>query len=140
MLPVRAPVCSPCTPYLCSPYTPHRSPPPLPTQPGLEYDERLQKLESDKSSLQLQVSVLTEQIDAQTEKISELEDQLRTRQMLLGKAEDRLQKVGPGCFFALALLGPFGFTFALLCLFASGYVFGTNVVMSLRLPTITSGD
>ncbi|XP_037070602.1 liprin-beta-1-like [Pollicipes pollicipes] len=61
-------------------------------QPGLEYDERLQKLESDKSSLQLQVSVLTEQIDAQTEKISELEDQLRTRQMLLGKAEDRLQK------------------------------------------------
>ncbi|XP_043200958.1 liprin-beta-1-like isoform X6 [Amphibalanus amphitrite] len=61
-------------------------------KPGLEYDERLQKLESDKSSLQLQVSVLTEQIDAQTEKISELEDQLRTRQMLLGKAEDRLQK------------------------------------------------
>ncbi|XP_043200955.1 liprin-beta-1-like isoform X3 [Amphibalanus amphitrite] len=63
-----------------------------PYKPGLEYDERLQKLESDKSSLQLQVSVLTEQIDAQTEKISELEDQLRTRQMLLGKAEDRLQK------------------------------------------------
>lgn len=56
-------------------------------------DERLQRLEGDKDSLQMQVSILMDQIEAQTEKIADLERTLSDRAFQLQKAEDNLQKV-----------------------------------------------
>jgi len=41
-----------------------------------EVEERLQRLEGDKDSLQMQISILMDQIEMQTEKISELEKSL----------------------------------------------------------------
>jgi uncharacterized protein (DUF3084 family) len=56
-------------------------------------DERLQRLEGDKDSLQMQVSILMDQIEAQTDKIADLERTLSDRAFQLQKAEDILQKV-----------------------------------------------
>jgi uncharacterized protein (DUF3084 family) len=56
-------------------------------------DERLQRLEGDKDSLQMQVSILMDQIEAQTDKIADLERTLSDRAFQLQKAEDNLQKV-----------------------------------------------
>ncbi|XP_046452564.1 liprin-beta-1-like isoform X4 [Daphnia pulex] len=64
--------------------------PPVPCQP--EMDERLQRLEGDKDSLQMQVSILMDQIEAQTDKIADLERTLSDRAFQLQKAEDNLQK------------------------------------------------
>lgn len=58
-----------------------------------EMDERLQRLEGDKDSLQMQVSILMDQIEAQTDKIADLERTLSDRAFQLQKAEDNLQKV-----------------------------------------------
>jgi hypothetical protein len=55
--------------------------------------ERLYDLEANKSSLELQVSVLQEQVEAQAEKITELEAQLRDKNRQLLLTEERLQKV-----------------------------------------------
>lgn len=57
-----------------------------------EVDERMQRLESDKDSLQMQVSILMDQIDAQTEKISDLERGLSERSYQLQRSEETLQK------------------------------------------------
>ncbi|XP_047740649.1 uncharacterized protein LOC108677154 isoform X2 [Hyalella azteca] len=54
--------------------------------------ERLYDLEANKSSLELQVSVLQEQVEAQAEKISELEALLRDKNRQLLLTEERLQK------------------------------------------------
>ena len=54
-------------------------------------DEHIRRLESDKESLSLQVTVLNEQIDAQSEKISDLEKTLDEKKKLLSTAEDVLQ-------------------------------------------------
>lgn len=56
-------------------------------------DDRVRRLESDKDSLQLQVSVLSEQIAAQTEKINDLERLLNEKRNLLANAEELLQRV-----------------------------------------------
>lgn len=56
-------------------------------------DERLQRLEGDKDSLQMQVSILIDQIEAQTDKMADLERTLSDRAFQLQKAEDNLQKV-----------------------------------------------
>jgi len=63
-------------------------------QPSLnsDVDERLRRLEADKDSLQLQVTVLTEQIDVQTDKISDLEKLLDEKKRQLSNAEDMLQR------------------------------------------------
>ncbi|CAL4066040.1 unnamed protein product, partial [Meganyctiphanes norvegica] len=61
--------------------------------PGVSLEERVQRLESDKGSLQLQVTVLTEQVEAQTEKIHDLENLLDQKKSLLLKTEEHLQKV-----------------------------------------------
>ena len=53
----------------------------------------MQRLESDKDSLQMQVSILMDQIDAQTEKISDLERGLSERSYQLQRSEETLQKV-----------------------------------------------
>ncbi|XP_041366133.1 liprin-beta-1-like isoform X3 [Gigantopelta aegis] len=54
-------------------------------------EEKLHKLESDKQSLMLQVSVLTDQVEAQGEKISEMECSLEDRRDKLLNTEELLQ-------------------------------------------------
>ena len=56
-------------------------------------EDKLNKLESDKQSLMLQVSVLTDQVEAQAEKISEMEYSLDDRREKLINTEDMLQTV-----------------------------------------------
>nr|KAF6438705.1 PPFIA binding protein 2 [Molossus molossus] len=58
------------------------------------YQERLARLEGDKESLILQVSVLTDQVEAQGEKIRDLEVCLEGHQVKLNAAEEMLQQVG----------------------------------------------
>ena len=58
-----------------------------------EMDERLQRLEGDKDSLQMQVSILMDQIEAQTDKIADLERTLSDRAYQLQRSEENLQKV-----------------------------------------------
>ena len=58
---------------------------------GLE--EKIRRLESDKESLILQVSVLTDQVEAQGEKIRELEGGLASKKDSLIMTEDMLQHV-----------------------------------------------
>ena len=56
-------------------------------------DDRLQRLEGDKDSLQMQVSILMDQIEAQTDKIADLERTLSDRAFQLQRSEENLQKV-----------------------------------------------
>uniref|UniRef100_A0A8D2C9R0 PPFIA binding protein 2 n=1 Tax=Sus scrofa TaxID=9823 RepID=A0A8D2C9R0_PIG len=57
------------------------------------YQERLARLEGDKESLILQVSVLTDQVEAQGEKIRDLEVCLEGHQVKLNAAEEMLQQL-----------------------------------------------
>ncbi|CAC5381700.1 unnamed protein product [Mytilus coruscus] len=54
-------------------------------------EDRLRKIESEKDSLSLHVSVLTDQIDAQAEKIRDLEYSLAERRDKIINTEDMLQ-------------------------------------------------
>ncbi|KAL8589239.1 hypothetical protein ACOMHN_017040 [Nucella lapillus] len=54
-------------------------------------EDKLRKLEAEKQSLGLQVSVLTEQVEAQSEKIVELEFQVDDRDNRLMQTQDMLQ-------------------------------------------------
>ena len=56
-------------------------------------ETRVQRLEGDKDSLQLQVTVLTEQVEAQTDKINDLEMLLEKKKQQLLSTEEQLQKV-----------------------------------------------
>ncbi|XP_055010917.1 liprin-beta-2 isoform X1 [Boleophthalmus pectinirostris] len=56
------------------------------------YQERLSRLEGDKESLILQVSVLTDQVEAQGVKISDLESSLEEHQLKLNSTEEMLQQ------------------------------------------------
>ncbi|CAI5763451.1 liprin-beta-2 isoform X1 [Podarcis lilfordi] len=56
------------------------------------YQERLTRLEGDKESLILQVSVLTDQVEAQGEKIRDLEVCLEGHQLKLNATEEMLQQ------------------------------------------------
>ncbi|XP_054892462.1 liprin-beta-2 isoform X5 [Poeciliopsis prolifica] len=56
------------------------------------YQERLSRLEGDKESLILQVSVLTEQVEAQGVKIHDLESSLVEHQHKLNSTEEMLQQ------------------------------------------------
>ncbi|KAJ6666359.1 hypothetical protein lerEdw1_000632, partial [Lerista edwardsae] len=56
------------------------------------YQERLARLENDKESLVLQVSVLTDQVDAQGEKIRDLELCLEEHREKLNATEEMLQQ------------------------------------------------
>ena len=58
---------------------------------GLE--EKIQRLENDKESLLLQVSVTNDQVEAQSEKIHDLEYALRDRHSKMEAVEDLLQHV-----------------------------------------------
>ncbi|XP_014442663.1 liprin-beta-1 isoform X2 [Tupaia chinensis] len=59
---------------------------------GDVYQERLARLENDKESLVLQVSVLTDQVDAQGEKIRDLEFCLEEHREKLNATEEMLQQ------------------------------------------------
>ncbi|XP_044279072.1 liprin-beta-1 isoform X3 [Varanus komodoensis] len=59
---------------------------------GDVYQERLARLENDKESLVLQVSVLTDQVDAQGEKIRDLENCLEEHREKLNATEEMLQQ------------------------------------------------
>uniref|UniRef100_A0A7N8WZI6 PPFIA binding protein 2b n=1 Tax=Mastacembelus armatus TaxID=205130 RepID=A0A7N8WZI6_9TELE len=56
------------------------------------YQERLLRLEGDKESLVLQVSVLTDQVEAQGEKIRDLESSLEEHRLKLVSTEEMLQQ------------------------------------------------
>ncbi|CAI5645703.1 unnamed protein product [Oreochromis niloticus] len=56
------------------------------------YQERLSRLEGDKESLILQVSVLTDQVEAQGVKISDLQSSLMEHQHKLNSTEEMLQQ------------------------------------------------
>nr|XP_046202992.1 liprin-beta-2b isoform X5 [Oncorhynchus gorbuscha] len=56
------------------------------------YQERLVRLEGDKESLVLQVSVLTDQVEAQGEKIVDLESSLEEHHHKLNSTEEMLQQ------------------------------------------------
>ncbi|CAL8292782.1 unnamed protein product [Boreogadus saida] len=56
------------------------------------YQERLLRLEGDKESLVLQVSVLTDQVEAQGEKIRDLESALQEHHQKLVSTEEMLQQ------------------------------------------------
>ncbi|XP_060759295.1 liprin-beta-1 isoform X2 [Neoarius graeffei] len=58
----------------------------------LAHQERLSRLESDKECLVLQVSVLTDQVEVQGEKIRDLEMCLEEHQMKLNATEELLQQ------------------------------------------------
>uniref|UniRef100_A0A4W5RFG1 Liprin-beta-1/2 coiled-coil domain-containing protein n=1 Tax=Hucho hucho TaxID=62062 RepID=A0A4W5RFG1_9TELE len=60
---------------------------------GETNQERLTRLEGDKESLVLQVSVLTDQVEAQGVKISDLESSLAEHQHKLNSTEEMLQQV-----------------------------------------------
>lgn len=59
---------------------------------GETYQERLSRLEEDKESLVLQVSVLTDQVEAQGEKIRDLENSLGEYQHKLNSTEEMFQQ------------------------------------------------
>jgi len=60
---------------------------------GLDVEERLLRLETDKDSLHIQVSVLSDQIDVQTSKIHDLERVLDDKKNVLESTQDTLSRV-----------------------------------------------
>ncbi|XP_016888460.1 liprin-beta-2-like isoform X3 [Cynoglossus semilaevis] len=62
------------------------------TENNDSYQERLLRLEGDKESLVLQVSVLTDQVEAQGEKIRDLESSLEEHRQKLASTEELLQQ------------------------------------------------
>ncbi|XP_019627652.1 PREDICTED: liprin-beta-1-like isoform X13 [Branchiostoma belcheri] len=60
--------------------------------PSDGYEEKIQKLENDKESLILQVSVLTDQVEAQGEKIRELENGMESQKDQQADTEEMLQQ------------------------------------------------
>ncbi|XP_052903007.1 liprin-beta-1 isoform X2 [Anopheles moucheti] len=60
--------------------------------PRQDTDERLRRLQKDKESLALQVKTLTEQMQSQSTKLSELENMIKEKNQLLSNAEDLLQR------------------------------------------------
>ena len=51
-------------------------------------------MQSDKDALQLQIQILTEQINAQTDKLKEMEMTINEKNHQLQNAEDLLNRVG----------------------------------------------
>lgn len=60
---------------------------------GPDYDDKTRKVQSERDNLQLQVQVLSEQIEAQTDKIADLEKNLSEKKQQLIGTEDILQRV-----------------------------------------------
>ncbi|XP_060532588.1 liprin-beta-1-like isoform X5 [Cylas formicarius] len=60
--------------------------------PSGDQDEKCRKLQYERDNLQLQVQVLTEQIEAQSDKIADLEKSLQEKKQVLADAEEKLQR------------------------------------------------
>ncbi|VDP37592.1 unnamed protein product, partial [Soboliphyme baturini] len=58
-----------------------------------DIQDKLQRLENDRESLSLQVSVLAEQVGAQTEKIKDLEMMLQDKKSKLDSTEEMLHEL-----------------------------------------------
>lgn len=61
--------------------------------PRQDTDERLRRLQADKEAMALQVKVLTDQVQTQTTKITEMERTVSEKNKLLSNADDLLQRV-----------------------------------------------
>ncbi|XP_060532561.1 liprin-beta-2-like isoform X2 [Cylas formicarius] len=68
----------------------HWTPPSYPKSG--DQDEKCRKLQYERDNLQLQVQVLTEQIEAQSDKIADLEKSLQEKKQVLADAEEKLQR------------------------------------------------
>lgn len=55
--------------------------------------ERLRKLENERTSLHMEISFLSEQVEVQSNKITELEEALQDKKDALRQLEESLQKV-----------------------------------------------
>lgn len=55
--------------------------------------ERVRRLQSDKDALQLQVQILTEQINAQNDKLKEMEMVMNEKNLQISNTEDLLNRV-----------------------------------------------
>lgn len=55
--------------------------------------DRVRRLQSDKDALQLQVQILTEQINAQSDKLKDLEMTVNEKNLQLNNSEDLLNRV-----------------------------------------------
>ena len=55
--------------------------------------ERVRRLQSDKDALQLQIQILTEQINAQSDKLKDLEMSVNEKNLQLSNTEDLLNRV-----------------------------------------------
>ncbi|KAH9641876.1 hypothetical protein HF086_011626 [Spodoptera exigua] len=87
------PVPPPCYMHEQRAWPSNPSLPPMPTRSYKnDAEDRVRRLEADKESLHLQVQVLSEQIAAQTEKMTDLERALQDARQRLDDAEQRLQK------------------------------------------------
>ncbi|CAG4941335.1 unnamed protein product [Colias eurytheme] len=83
----------PCCMHEHNNWPSHPSLAPVPSRPFKnDAEDRVRRLEADKESLQLQVQVLSEQIAAQTEKMTDLERSLHDARQRLDDTEQRLQK------------------------------------------------
>ncbi|XP_031783516.1 liprin-beta-1 isoform X3 [Nasonia vitripennis] len=60
--------------------------------PQVNTEERLRKLENERSALHMEISILSEQVDAQSSKIIELENALQEKKDSLRHMEESLQK------------------------------------------------
>lgn len=67
-----------------------------------EQNEKFRKLQYEKDNLQLQVQILSEQIEAQTDKIADLEKSLQEKKQQISDTEDKLQRVSS--YFVIVLL------------------------------------
>jgi len=71
---------------------------------GLEVEDRLLRLESDKDSLQIQASLLSDQIHSQSNKIQDLEKILLDKKTILESTQDILSRVLVFCWVLHLLL------------------------------------
>lgn len=55
--------------------------------------ERVRRLQSDKEALQLQLQILTEQINAQNDKLKEMEMTMNEKNLQISNTEDLLNRV-----------------------------------------------
>lgn len=67
-----------------------------------DQNEKFRKLQYEKDNLQLQVQILSEQIEAQTDKIADLEKSLQEKKQQISDTEDKLQRVSS--YFVIVLL------------------------------------
>lgn len=66
--------------------------------------ERVRRLQSDKDALQLQVQILTEQVNAQNDKLKDVEMTMNEKNLQLSNSEDLLNRVSLFMFIHAQLI------------------------------------